>query len=67
MGKYIRNKYQDFYPDNSKNAILRSVNVDRCLDTIALVSNQLWSSNEKENWTQPRIFASPLPLDGVII
>jgi len=68
MEKFIRSRYENFYPkDNSKNAILHSVDVDRCLDTMALVSGQLWPPENRENWTQPRIFASPLPLDGVFI
>ncbi len=66
IGRYLRTRYQKFYPKNPKNAILRSSNVDRVIDTISLVSGQLWPPNNESNWIQPRIFHMPLPFDGVM-
>jgi hypothetical protein len=62
----LRKRYQEFYPKNPKNAILRSSNVDRVIDTMALVSGQLWPPNNKSDWIQPRIFQMPMPFDGVL-
>ncbi len=62
----MRGRYQEFYPKNSKNAILRSSNVDRVLDTISLVGGQLWPPTGECNWTQPRVFHLPMPFDGVL-
>lgn len=68
IGKYLKEKYKSFYPqNNSKAAHLQSSDVDRCLDSIAVISKVLWPPQEGPNWFQPRIFTIPQPLDTVNI
>jgi hypothetical protein len=67
IGQYLRERYWWFYPKNPKNGILRSNTVDRCIDSLALISGQLWPSDGRPDFIQPRIFKVTQPLDGVIV
>jgi hypothetical protein len=66
IGAYFRDRYSNFYSNDSRNAILLSSNTDRSRDYLAIISNQLWKATTDSGWLAPRIFSAPTQIDYVV-
>ncbi|CAG2121839.1 unnamed protein product, partial [Medioppia subpectinata] len=67
MGKYYKQRYGKFITANPKRAYLRGSAAQRCIDTLSIVTKQLWpqDSDEKKQW-QPMIFSLPQKIDSIL-
>ena len=73
LGTHFRNRYSDFLTKNPREVHIRSSDVDRCLESVALVmagayppqDRWIWSKNL--SWLPFPIHTVPTKEDGVII
>ena len=65
IGKLLAQRYGNFIKQLKKNQIyLRSSAAQRCIDTLNLVSSQLWT--KFDNAHQPMIYSLPKEIDSVL-